>query len=167
MSKARFSLRRLLGAVALVGATCAAIRCPTHACASLTLSIAFGVLVAAVVAAAICRGTMRAYWLSFAIVGWAHLFLSLTPWFAEGTSGIVFSRYCLDRLAGPLGHTIGWPAEAAHRPLKDAVEAYTPGSPPDRYSKYVVIGQSTITVWLAILGGVFGRFLYFRHSRTE
>ena len=164
MSKPRFSLLLLLGAVAVVGAMCVALRSRTLVCASVTLSTAYCVLIASLVIATTCRGAMRVFWLSFAIVGWSHLLLALTPWFAEGTSDVMFSRYCLDWLARPLGHKIYY-SNDMHFPLKAAAAYTEEGGDFYRYSKYLVIGQSIITVWLAAIGG--GHHLYMWQTRIE
>ena len=168
MVKIRFTLRHLLGSAALLALACGALRCPTHFCVSLTLSLALGVLVAALVAAAAFRGTRRAFWLSFAIAGWAHLILALTPWFATGTSEILLSRYCLDQLAHPLGYSMPAGYSTHEELLRHAVMEYGPGSPPDRYYKFIVIGQSILTLFLATMGGLLGQYLCrLQRSRSQ
>lgn len=164
MNKPRFTIRMLLGAVALIGSGLAAIRFPTYFCAALTLSVLFSTLVGAIVVAATCRGASRAFALSFALAGCVHFILALTPLFA--TSRLLLSRYCLDQIAVPLGYAMASNQYVEENTLGHASEGYVPGSPPDRYYKYVVIGQSVFTLLLATAFGVTGRFLYqFRVAR--
>jgi hypothetical protein len=166
-TKWRFTIRFLLAMTALVGVTCAALRYPTKLCVAIAFSTAIGLLLVAVVGAFTSRGGMRAFFVGFAIVGWGHMILAFTPYFAEGTSHMLVSRYCLDQLARPLGYGMSPNMYIEEKSLTHAMMDYVAGSPPALYYKYLVIGQSLITLFLAAAGGALGRYFYHRsHEPT-
>ncbi len=162
MSKYRFSLRFLLGMTAAIGGALAMLRYPTNLCFIVAFSGVLAALGMATVGAATSRGALRAFCLGFAIVGWLHLVLAFTTWFGAGTSSALLSRYCLDRLAVPLGYAVGQGAFFDELSLLQALAACRPGSPPALYGKYIVIGQSLSTLFLAAGGGALGQFFYRR-----
>jgi hypothetical protein len=165
MYKPRFTVRMLLAAIAVIGSGFAALRFPTYFCTVVTVSILLSALVGSLVTAATCRGAWRAFSISFAIAGWAHFILALTPFVA--TDKLLLSRYCLDRLAVPLGYAMGPNAYIEETTLRHAIAEYVPGSPPDRYYKYIVIGQSIFTLILATALGALGRCIYQFHIVSE
>lgn len=166
MPRVHFSIRYLLAAIALVCVACAAIRFPTVWCMSLSFSLAVALLSMATIACFVARAELRAFAVGFALAGWIHLVLALTTWFDQGSGLLVASRTLLDLLADPLGNAMPPNSYIEEKGLLAAMAGYVPGSPPDKYYKYIVIGQSFITLMLALVGGLAGQLMHRRcHGR--
>lgn len=79
MSRLHFSLGTLLLAVLSAGVAFAALRSPSDTWASALFTLAVALLLVATLRAVHRRDHIRAYWLGFALFGWAYLILSLVP----------------------------------------------------------------------------------------
>jgi hypothetical protein len=160
MRPQRFSIRYLLAALTLVCVSFGAVRFPTGWCLSITFSMAVAALSLMAVTAIVGRGRTRAFAVGFALVGAVHLVLALTTWFDEGSGKLLLSRLILDALAHPLGHAMPSNNFVEDKGLIAAMANYTPDSPPDRYYKFIVIGQSLMTLLVALAGGAIGQWVY-------
>lgn len=76
MLKCQFSVRGLLVVVALVAVGCTALINASPLWDSVILTAVLAALLGAVVASACRRGSARAFWLGFGVVGWGYLWLS-------------------------------------------------------------------------------------------
>jgi hypothetical protein len=170
MKAFRFTLRGLFGVVTLLALALAAVSKPTLFWTSAVGSLTFALLAIAIIAAALTRGPRRAFWVGFAVFGWMHLILATTPWFAARTSSLLLTRYCLEQLAAPLGHGLDARMYIEDNVFKGALAEYVPGSPPDRYYKYIVIGQCLFTLLFGLAGGMLGRYSHSKenlYDRTD
>jgi hypothetical protein len=79
--RVRFSLAALLTAVLAIGVACAALRYASELWASAAFSRALVLLLGAVLGALFRRSASRAFWVGFALFGWAYLLLVFGPWF--------------------------------------------------------------------------------------
>lgn len=79
MPRFQFSLRALLGATAFVAVACSTLLYASATIASVVFTLTVVVLLAAVAAALFRRGAARAFWVGFAIFGWAYLLLAQWP----------------------------------------------------------------------------------------
>ena len=161
----RFSLRSLLCLITLLCIACVLIRYPTQLSVVLAFSASVGAVVLSIAATTVTRGLTKAYAMGFAIVGTAHLMLAFMPLFAEGTDKILISRYVLNQLAKPLGYSMGPNMEIQEETITEALRLYVPNSPPALYYKFIVIGQSLMTLLAATMGGLFACYLHHISSR--
>lgn len=76
MSRFQFSVRWLLGLVALVAVGCAALFHASPLWTSVVLTVTSALLLTAIVAAACRRGRARAFWLGFAVLGWGYFWVA-------------------------------------------------------------------------------------------
>ena len=163
MGKYGFTLRFLLGLTAVMCASLALLRYPTHFNVVAMFSITLAALGAAAIGAVTSRGALQAFCIGFVIAGGIHLVFGFTGWFNKGTSQALLSNYVLDQLAPSLGYPM--PAfDYDDRTLSMAVGNWTPGSEPERFFKYIAIGQSLITLILAMVGGWLGAHFHARRS---
>jgi hypothetical protein len=83
MGFARFSLRGLLGAIGLLAVGLACLMFASSPWADISVSITLGALTVALIGVAYRRGDRRAFWVGFAVCGWAYMALSSGSWFAS------------------------------------------------------------------------------------
>lgn len=76
----RFSIRQLLLGTALVAAACVALRSASPDWVAALLGLTLLVLVAAIALAIFRQAGQRAFWLGFAMFGWAYLLLLAYSW---------------------------------------------------------------------------------------
>jgi hypothetical protein len=81
MRFARFSIADLLFAVGLCAVSMACLVYASTPWAAAVLSIALAALVLSLIGIIYRRGERRAFWVGFAICGWAYITLSSGPWF--------------------------------------------------------------------------------------
>jgi hypothetical protein len=112
----RFSVRWLLGLIALCALGFAALKSATPVWVELWQSIRFLLLATAIVGAVFTRSLTRAYWTGFSVFGWLALFGGMTfaPW----------ASYTLDVGAG---HEI---AMRLHPHLRTKSDVSSPGRTP-------------------------------------
>jgi hypothetical protein len=159
MKKYRFTIRFLLSLTASVCVALAILRYPTEVTCIATFSATVTALVGSIIGSVTSRGILRAFCIGFAIAGSVHLILAFTTWFETGASQTLLSRYCLDQLAPVLGYQLQRNMVVEEASLANALANFVPGSPPALYYKYIVTGQSLITLGLAACGGAFGVYL--------
>lgn len=162
----RFTLRTLFGVMTALALALGAICHPTLFSTSAVFSATLVVLGVAATAAGVTRGPRKAFWAGFAVLGWMHLVLALAliPGLAKRSPSLLLSRYCLDVLAEPLGSAMPPGSSVEQELLDGALADYAPGSPPERYYKYTVIGQCVFTLLLAGFGGMLGYYLHRREG---
>jgi hypothetical protein len=80
MTRLRFSIGALMGAIVLLGLGLAALRYPNKLWASFYFSITAAVLVFAALGAVFRRGLPRAFWTGFSICGWLYFLVAFAPW---------------------------------------------------------------------------------------
>ena len=170
MGEYGFTVRFLLGITALMCGVLALMRYPTHFNVIAMFSITLSVLVAAMIGAITARGTVQAFCVGFAIAGGIHLVLAFTGWFGKGTNQVLFSRYCLDQLAASLDYR---PVEQGSfgvamedLTLSYVAADYAPGRV-THYYKCIAMGQSLITLILAMVGGWLGAHFHALRSETK
>jgi hypothetical protein len=108
MSRFQFSLRSLLGFVALVAVGCAALLYPSDLWASLAVYGALVALATAILGSIVRRGSAQYFWLGFALFGCGYMWLTyegeanVSPpgWFQlEGQQGCTkLLRFAYDKL---------------------------------------------------------------------
>ena len=79
MRRPRFSIASLLAVIGILGVALAALRNPSYLWANVTFSLAFAVLVLAIVNAVYGRGARRAYWLGFTVCGGTYFAVCSMP----------------------------------------------------------------------------------------
>jgi hypothetical protein len=75
MNGVRFSLTGLMAAIAFIAVSLAALRSPSAFAVSAFFTFTVGVLLCSTLAALLCRGTSRNFWVGFALFGWVYLFI--------------------------------------------------------------------------------------------
>ena len=80
MHPRRISLASLLGIVAVAGLGLAGLKSATVLWTTAATTVTLGLLLAAVLGAALLRGAERAFWLGFALFGWVYLLLVDWSW---------------------------------------------------------------------------------------
>lgn len=80
---ARYSIGVLMLVILACALGFAALHRPSLLWAAVFTSAALALLVASLILVAIRRGPRRAFWIGFAIAGWAYWFVAMAPWIAE------------------------------------------------------------------------------------
>jgi hypothetical protein len=153
----RFSIRWLLATVIFAAIAAAATARPNYWWACGLWSAAVATLCAALVGSIICQNAKRAFWISFAVFGWAHFVLAFGPWFHDHTGGLLLTRQLLIKIG-----------QAANPAVKDIdtsqiwIEHTDPAFLIHAYPsmQFIVAGQSLFTVLIALAGGYIGRSFY-------
>jgi hypothetical protein len=163
MRPPRVTIGGLMGLVLVVAVGTAALRSPSALWVSIVLTIALGMLLAAVFGIVYRRGAARAYWAGFAVFGGSYLLVSYGPW--------------LDTTVTP--HLLTTRALAELHDLMYKTDRF--GSKPITYYNYKDSGYITINTWeywrahreyffqvghalaglmAALVGGVVARWFY-------
>lgn len=149
MSKFQFSLRSLLGLVALVAAGCAALLYPSDLWASLAIYGVLVALAAAILGSIVRRGSAQSFWLGFALFGCGYMWLTyegeanVSPpgWFQlkgqQGTTKLL--RFAYDKLH-------------ARKPTQGLLYA--------DLRPFTEVGHSLWTLVFAFVGGWIGRYFH-------
>lgn len=152
MKNFRFSLWTMLAAVAAIAAVCAALARPTMLSAWGVEALSFGMLVLAVLASLVYqRGSARAFWIGFAVVGWGKLGLEKLhmQYFTDWTIQVSYLLMDFVHPAQPLV-----PGPFAPSPANQSVRNF--------------FYHSAFWLWpliLGIIGGVVAMQLYLRDER--
>jgi hypothetical protein len=160
MNPRGISIGGLSGAVVLIGTGLAAMKLATTAWTNLASTVVFALLLTAVVGALLGRGPERAYWIGFAIFGWAYLL------FANGSG-----------LGGQFGHDLtSGLDELAERIIPD--EPPTPLADPGlamewkasravKLGNFVQIGRLFLALIFALAGGLVATAFALRTQSIE
>jgi hypothetical protein len=131
----QFSLRNLVGAVIACAIVCAIAVRPPIRLGSVSITIAVGVLFAAVLEAVFRRGEARHFWIGFAIVGWGYLVLVFIDPFKTQIGNQLLTTKLLDWIHDGAGIRTG-----------------------NDLADFRQFGQSMITIVLALVGGLASRY---------
>jgi hypothetical protein len=143
MGSMRFSILSLMGAVAVVALGLAALKSSSPAVAGATIMVTCGVLLLAVVGAACCGPSQRAWWLGFALFGWLYLPAAFFPeWFGAEPPTIEV-----------LTQAASW---AGAGPARDPRSKFAPTVDVN----YAAIGHCIWALGLALLGGGLARLFF-------
>lgn len=183
MGAPKFSLRALLVLVAVVAIGCFALITANELWLTLVFSLVVGLLLFALVAAVAFDGNNRAFWLSFALVGWAFFWIAE---FSPHASPLVTTKLTIllhDLVRSTENAPAQEPTIAIAQPYATPVQPYNPpqiaGQPgtlfvaptpitvkPD-FNKFLPIANCLWTVLLAFGGGLLGRYLYARRRAAS
>ena len=142
-------------------------RYPTRLAAIGTFSATITLLAGSIIGAVTSRGRHRAFCVGFAVAGWIHAILVFTEWFGQGTGRILVSLYLLERLAPAFGNQLADNMAIQDPLIPNAMANFVPGSPPELYYKYIVIGQSLFTLVTGVLGGFLGAYFHARSAKSD
>ena len=158
MTKPRFTIAGLIVFIGAIALIFAAMRSPTLLISQVAITASLTVLLASIVAAVVSRP--RAFWIGFAIFGWAYLLLSLGPWCDEHVRPWLLSTRFLDeiflRTIGPslvtrgLGIRRALPFDGPALSYKDHLE----------YLRFHETGHLLGSVAHGIMGGLLGLWLH-------
>ena len=147
MRPPRFRLRTLLVAVAVVGMAVAALSRPTRGWGIAASTLFLTLLLTAILGSLLRRGTPRAFWIGFALFGWAYV-APLLSWLAF-ESLIIAPREGLIDVLVALGARDG-------KYLADLAGSW---AQVDNESR-LVVGTSTLGLLFAGFGGLIACRLY-------
>lgn len=134
----RFSLASLIGAVAIIAISCAALRYPSRLWVHTMFTVTVGVLLLGTLAALLHRGNDRSFWVGFGLFGWAYLLMSRS----EQLGGLLTTD--LFRYFAPYG-----PGEViTNMALHEA------------WSNRSAIGDSLFALIVALIGGLVANYFY-------
>ncbi len=108
--RVRFTVQRMMGAVAVLSLAIAALRNPSRCLASAIFTLTTFILLASVVCVAYHKGSRRYFWLGFAIFGWGHQFVASWTATGSGNPPIVLTTALFDLSRDLLrdGPAIAW-----------------------------------------------------------
>lgn len=183
----QFSIKALLGTTAFVAIGCAALLNASEWWASVTCTLVLGVLLVAVLRSVFCRGPSRAFWLGFAILGWAYVLLIFWPMGPDPTfpcqrhllttklaNWAYFELLPLVRtppsppipvapLSGPSRGVVTVKVRDEYRLIEGPAAPAAPVAPKTYYpdfTPFLTIAEWLWTFVLAIVGGVLARCFY-------
>lgn len=111
-------------------------RYPTALGTSVAFSAMISLLVGATIGALVARQITGAYCIGFAVAGWMHFLMALTPWFFQrGMDRFFITVDMVERLAPVFGHkNFDWNLNSGESLIENALlNYYTPDSPADRW----------------------------------
>lgn len=145
----RLSLRVSMACIVVLALALAALRSPSDSWVGPMFSMTPGLLLTAVLGVVYRRGTSRAFWLGFALFGWAYWLLSFGPWFDSWVAPHLVLTRPVKQLSyvmhpepvfeGPIG--MGTPDDFASR------------SSFKKRDNFWRIGKSLAVLVVALLGG--------------
>lgn len=185
----QFSIKALLGTTTFVAIGCAALLNASEWWASVTCTLVLGVLLVAVLRSVFCRGPSRAFWLGFAILGWAYVLLIFWPMGPDPTfpcqrhllttkvaNWAYFELLPLVRtppsppvpsppmpvapLSGPSRGAVTVRVRDEYRLIARPAAPVAPKSYYPDYTPFLTIAEWLWTFVLAIVGGVLARCFY-------
>jgi hypothetical protein len=161
MSRFRYSIASLLGLVLFVAVAFAALRQADELWDSAIFSLTVGLLLISVLLAVHRTGRSRAFWLGFAVVGWAYLIVSLIP--------PVESRLVTKKGLSYLDSKIPGRDASPKFAVSLLTEKPSPGSwkPSATSEDLVRIGHSLLALVLAFVGGQLSRRLFDRERAGQ
>jgi hypothetical protein len=165
----RFSLKTLLAAFALVGATCAALLYPTRLFATVFFSCALFLLLLGIIAACGKRGRAQFYWIGFTVLGSGYFLCSIFevhPYARAQGERQTWSEPRL--LTSELLLAVNdWltdvrPAAKNRMPgtttVRNALQMYFVGQGTAGHT--LMIGHSVFTIVMALVGGAISSWIY-------
>ena len=187
MRRPRFTIRSLLLVITFVGVAVAAVRASTDAWDSGILGLTLLGLLTAVLLAIHRTDRWRAFWLGFALFGWAYLVASLIPPIGARlptTMGLAFINSKIPGRETTITAVFGYTSTAGTNPvhavafspqgdtlvssshgvvwLWDATTGRLLAGPGGTTENFLRIGHSLLTLVLAFVGGHLSRYLYGR-----
>ncbi len=154
MPKFRFSLLVMFVAIALVAVGCAAMVKPSYAWASAIWTIAMAPLAGSMIGCFYGTRQSRAFCAGFACFGWGHMVLCFAPWFESHTGELLFTRSILSFVGERLGH-----GEYRAGGIWNQILGFNYTDKGFVYFTFIIIGQSLMTLLIALLGGLLGQHL--------
>ena len=162
----RFSIASLLGLVLFVAVSVAALRASTDAWDSGILGLTLLMLLTAVLLAVHCTDLRRAYWIGFALFGWAYLVVSLVPSLESRLPTTKGLAYLDAKLPGREGSVTLTVALNQTRTNAQPIVAFSPQG-----NTLATTLQGNVQLWdvatgkrLAVLGGNTETFIRIGHS---
>jgi hypothetical protein len=183
----RFKIRTMLGVVVFVGIAVAALRAADDAWDSSILGLTLLILLTAILLVVHRTDHRRAYWLGFALFGWAYFLASLIPPIGSRlptTMGLAFidskipgrettisTVWAYTSTAGttpvqavafsPQGNTVATSSQLGIR-VWDVTTGKLLAGPNGSTENFIHIGHSLLALLLAFLGGHLSCYLYGR-----
>ena len=136
-----FSLLTAFGVVTFFAVSFAAMARPSSLWASIVWTATMVTLGSALLGCIFGSKRWRAYYAGFSFFGIAHMTLLFGPWFRDHTADVLVTSHIADYIALSLDQ----------RKLS--------GFQRVTYPAFIVIVQSILTVVVALLGGLIGRFI--------
>jgi hypothetical protein len=157
MSKGRFTLLSLFGAVTFAAVAGASIAKPSYLWVGIVWTLTTAILGGATLGCFFANGRSRGLCAGFALFGWAHMVLALAPWFDHHTGEVLLTRQVVDYIGVKAGHNV---YDYQIMPgIWEALELAQSGTDAHTYLSFVIISQSLMTLVVALLGGLVGRYL--------
>jgi hypothetical protein len=113
----RFSIASLLVVIGILGVALAALRNPSYLWANVTFSVAFALLIVAIINAIYGSGARRAYWLGFTICGGAYFAVCSMPGLRDSVCLRLASEVVFDLLYPNFSPPVPPPPPTAYREL--------------------------------------------------
>jgi hypothetical protein len=158
MNKGRFSLLSLFGAVTFASLGCLAlVITPSYVWASVAWTVTIAILAGCLVGCFFGTKQSRAYCAGFTLLGFGHMILFLAPWFDDHTGELLATRHIVDYVGRKMGHNVPDHTNVPGIWLNLSHAEYGSNSS-SLYLAYVVTGQSLMTLVVALLGGLIGRW---------
>ena len=145
--RAQFTLANLILAVLGIGFVLGLMTRPATYLGSVSVTLAAGFLLAAVLQAVFRRGEDREFWIGFAIVGWGYFVLAFAEPFREEVGTHLLTTRLLE-----------W--------LRDDPR-FQPIARTKDYWEFLRYGQSMMTMFLALAGGAATRFYFATRRRPN
>jgi hypothetical protein len=175
MRKPRYSIASGLAIIGILGVALAAFRDPSYLWANVTFSAALAALVLAIINAVYSRGARRAYWLGFALCGWAYFAITSVPGLRQSLCPRLVTEVIFDLLylnvapqapVAPPAPEIGWSAWS--QPDRTNGVGYPIGTVSLVSSEaFRQIGHSMAALLVAVLGGIYARGRYAVWAMTD
>jgi hypothetical protein len=168
MARPRFTIAGLLGIVVFLAVGLAALRAATDAWDGGVFGVTLALLLVSVLLAVHRTGRRRAYWLGFALFGWAYLVMSLVPPVEARLPTTKALAYLDSKVPGRIVTSIAFSPDGRsihtrHGPmvrLWDATTGKLVAGPNDTSEDFVRIGHSLLALVLSFLGAHLSRSLY-------
>jgi hypothetical protein len=153
--------------VVVCGFSIAALRASSALWASVTMTLAVGLFLTAVLGAAFRRGQARAFWAGFALFGWSYLIVVFGPWFRTEVAPHLVTTPILEYVEV---HIKQLPPGAVPYHNSYYIGAVrTPWSylGPRNGEEYMRTGHSLVGLLVALIGGILGRLFFYLQLRSD
>jgi MFS family permease len=156
MGRFRFSLAGLCAFTLVAGVALAAAREPTEPWANGAFSLALLVLGIALLGILFRRGSARAYWSGFALLGWGYMFLAFGPWCDAKVAPLLITKTVCEYLHFAFRTSLPTATVARQIP---GTNLYMFG--------YQQIGHALTALLMGLLGGALARRFHNAETRPE